>query len=63
MIEGRARSHKFNYDPMDRKTITHPQFDDYRKFVVWRILFPYLINIRKCSANEASNIIRNWLDK
>jgi Primase X len=36
--------------------------DDYRKFVVWRILAPYLINIRKCSAEEASNIIRNWLD-
>ena len=30
---------------------------------MWRILTPYLINIRKCSADEASNIIRNWLDK
>ena len=37
--------------------------DDYRKFVVWRILAPYLINIRKCSADEASNIIRGWLDR
>ena len=37
--------------------------DDYRKFVVWRILAPYLINIRKYSADEASNIIRDWLDK
>ena len=37
--------------------------DDYRKYVIWRILAPYLINIRKYSAYEASNIIRNWLDK
>jgi hypothetical protein len=37
--------------------------DGYRKYVMWRILAPYLINIRKCSADEASNIIRNWLDK
>ena len=37
--------------------------DDYRKFVVWRILSPYLINIKKCSVDEASNLIKNWLDK
>lgn len=37
--------------------------DDYRKFVVWRILAPYPINIRKCSSDEASNVIRNWLDR
>jgi len=37
--------------------------DDYRKFVVWRILSPYLINIRKCSVEEATNMIKNWLDK
>jgi Primase X len=37
--------------------------DDYRKFVVWRILSPYLINIRKCSTDDASSMIRNWLDR
>ena len=31
--------------------------------MVWRILAPYLINIRKCSVDEASNLIKNWLDK
>ena len=36
--------------------------DDYRKFVVWCILAPYLINARKCSTDEALNMIRNWLD-
>ncbi len=37
--------------------------DDYRKFAVWRILTHYLINIRKCSADKASDIIRIWPDK
>jgi hypothetical protein len=37
--------------------------EDYRKFVVWRILAPYLINITKCSDDEATNVIRNWLDR
>ena len=36
---------------------------DYRKFAVWCILAPYLINIRKCSTDEASKIIKDWLDK
>jgi hypothetical protein len=37
--------------------------DDYRKFVTWRILAPYLINIRKCSVDEAYDIITDWLNK
>jgi Primase X len=37
--------------------------DDYRKFVVWRILALYLINIRKCSADEAFDIMRDWFDR
>jgi hypothetical protein len=37
--------------------------DDYRKFVVWRILSPYLINIRKRPPGEASNMIKNWLNR
>jgi hypothetical protein len=37
--------------------------DDYRKFVLWRILVPYLINIRKYSPDEASGTIKYWLDK
>lgn len=36
---------------------------DYRKFAIWRILAPYLINVKKFSEQDASNIIREWLDK
>ena len=48
--------------PWIEKLLQTP-LDDYRKFVVWRILSPYLINIRKYSVEEASNLIKNWLDK
>jgi Primase X len=30
---------------------------------VWCILACYLINIRKCSADEASKIVKDWLDR
>lgn len=36
---------------------------DHRKYVIWRILAPYLINIRKTSESEAFQIIVEWLDK
>ncbi|MGA7898230.1 MAG: hypothetical protein WCA39_05135, partial [Nitrososphaeraceae archaeon] len=37
--------------------------DDYRKFAVWRILIPYLINIRRLSGDDANDTIRSWLDR
>jgi hypothetical protein len=43
--------------------LLHTPIDDYRKFVIWRILAPYLINVRKCSEDEAYYIITDWLNK
>jgi Primase X len=37
--------------------------EDNRKFAVWRILVPYLINIRRLASEEAYDTIRSWLDK
>lgn len=36
---------------------------DHRKFAVWRILAPYLTNVRKLSYKESFNIIKQWLLK
>jgi hypothetical protein len=60
----RARSHTTNSATIRwiEKLLQTP-LDDYRKFVIWRILAPYLINIRKCSDDEAYDMIRTWLDK
>lgn len=35
---------------------------DYRKYCIWRILLPYLINIRKVSEREAFQIVEKWLE-
>jgi len=37
--------------------------DDYRKYAVWRILIPYLINIRRLAGDETNDTIKVWLDK
>jgi hypothetical protein len=36
---------------------------DHRKYCIWRILTPYLLNIRKLSGNDARNIITGWLNQ
>ena len=59
-----ARSRTINSDSIRwiEKLLQTP-VADYRKFAVWRILAPYLINIRKCSVDEAYKIITDWLDR
>ena len=36
---------------------------DLRKYCIWRILAPYLVNIRKMSDEDALSIITMWLEK
>ena len=36
---------------------------DFRKYCVWRILTPYLLNIKKISVQESVDIIRQWLEQ
>jgi Primase X len=59
---GRAQTIKSTAILWIEKLLQTP-LDDYRKFAVWRILAPYLINIRKYSPDEAYDIIKNWLSK
>jgi hypothetical protein len=35
---------------------------DHRKYAVWRILVPYLFNVRKLPDNEVACILQSWLD-
>jgi Primase X len=36
---------------------------DYRKYCIWRILIPYLLNIRKLSELDATSIMAEWLNQ
>jgi hypothetical protein len=35
---------------------------DHRKYAIWRILTPYLFNVRKLPDNEVVNILNSWLN-
>lgn len=34
---------------------------DYRKHCLWRILIPYLVNIKKLSNEETTKVLNEWL--
>jgi Primase X len=36
---------------------------EFRKNVLWRILCPYLVNIKKLTNEQSTTILRDWLDK
>jgi Primase X len=36
---------------------------DHRKYVIWRIISPYLLNVRKLSLEESYCVTKEWLDK
>jgi hypothetical protein len=36
---------------------------DHRKYCIWRILVPYLLNVRRLSEQETTDIIKNWLNQ
>jgi len=35
---------------------------DHRKYAIWRILIPYLVNVKKLSDRDVVNVVQNWLD-
>jgi len=37
--------------------------EDNRKYCLWRILCPYIINVKKVKPYEAEDILKEWLDK
>jgi Primase X len=47
---------------IEKGILEHP-LSDHRKYIIWRILSPYLLNIKKLPKEEAYSIIKNWLDK
>ena len=36
--------------------------EDHRKYSLWRIIFPYLFNIKKMQDSEVISIVQMWLD-
>ena len=56
------QSVRANVIPWIEKLLQTPLWD-YRKFSVWRILSPYVMNVKNQSYNNATYIIKDWLDR
>jgi hypothetical protein len=42
--------------------LLHVPIEDHRKYALWRIVFPYLFNIKKMSDSEVTGTVQTWLD-
>jgi Primase X len=47
---------------IEKGILEHP-LSDHRKYIIWRILSPYLLNVRKLPKEEAYSVMKGWLDK
>ena len=47
---------------IEKGILEHP-LSDHRKYIIWRILSPYLLNVRKLPKEDAYSVMKWWLDK
>ena len=47
---------------IEKGILEHPS-SDHRKYIIWRILSPYLLNVRKLPKEESYYVMKDWLDK
>jgi hypothetical protein len=56
------RDNKYNTKIPWIETLLQTPCSDHRKYCIWRIFVPYLINVERLSSEETSSIIEYWLD-
>ena len=56
------RRNKNKFIPWIERLLKTP-IPDHRKYCIWRIIAPYLINVKHLSFDEAFDIIDKWLDR
>jgi Primase X len=47
---------------IEKGILEHP-LPDHRKYIIWRILSPYLLNVKKLPKEESYSVIKEWLDR
>lgn len=48
---------------MNGLKILETPIEDGRKYALWKILCPYLVNIKKLEYEESFEILKTWLEK
>ena len=63
----RKKSIMFNYTNKNRiqwiENLLNTAIEDNRKYCLWRILCPYLVNIKRLDDDESIAILNDWLKK
>jgi hypothetical protein len=69
-MEAEQKAIRRKYRQWDKKNtiswierLADTPIEDARKFCIWRVFVPYLINVRGLSRVDASDRIKTWLDK
>ena len=47
---------------IEKGILEHP-LPDHRKYIIWRILSPYLLNVKKLPKEESYSVMKYWLDR
>jgi Primase X len=47
---------------IEKGILEHP-LSDHRKYIIWRILSPYMLNVKKLPKEEDYSVMKEWLDK
>ncbi|MGB7637902.1 MAG: DNA primase noncatalytic subunit PriX [Nitrososphaeraceae archaeon] len=47
---------------IEKGILEHP-LPDHRKYIIWRILSPYLLNVKKLPKEESYSVMKDWLDR
>jgi hypothetical protein len=58
--KGQERTNTIKW--IEKGILEHP-LPDHRKYIIWRILSPYLLNVKKLPKEEAYSVMKEWLDK
>jgi hypothetical protein len=58
--KNQERTNTFKW--IEKGILEHP-LADHRKYIIWRILSPYLFNVKTLPKEEAYSVMKEWLDK
>jgi Primase X len=62
IMASQSQEHKNRIMWIEKGILENP-LADHRKYIIWRILSPYLLNVRTLPKEESYIVIKDWLDK
>ncbi len=63
ILSPQNQSHAITKIKWIEKGILEDPLPDHRKYIIWRVLSPYLLNVKKLPKEESYTVMKDWLDK